>query len=139
MLKICIVGLGGRMGHALWECCRGLADAKVVCGIDKNRDSLPECVRDHGYDRHQHEAEECEHHLPFKEICGVPVLRHRLIGAGRIEHDQAKREQEQHNEKKTVIHQSSSPSDLLFNKSNNTCHSESFTTDQGAPLRSGLP
>ena len=41
MLKICIVGLGGRMGHALWECCRGLADAKVVCGIDKNRDSLP--------------------------------------------------------------------------------------------------
>lgn len=41
MLKIGIVGLGGRMGHALWDCCQGLADAKIVCGIDKSRDSLP--------------------------------------------------------------------------------------------------
>lgn len=24
MLKVGIVGLGGRMGHALWDCCLGL-------------------------------------------------------------------------------------------------------------------
>ncbi len=41
MLKVCLVGIGGRMGHALWECCLGLADAKVVCGIDRNTESLP--------------------------------------------------------------------------------------------------
>lgn len=35
MLKVGIVGLGGRMGHALWDCCLGLDGAKVVCGIDK--------------------------------------------------------------------------------------------------------
>ena len=36
MLKVGIVGLGGRMGHALWDCCLGLDGAKVVCGIDKS-------------------------------------------------------------------------------------------------------
>ena len=41
MLKVGIVGLGGRMGHALYECCLGLDGAKIVCGIDKNTDTLP--------------------------------------------------------------------------------------------------
>ena len=41
MLKVGIVGIGGRMGHALWDCCLGLDGAKVVCGIDKSTDSLP--------------------------------------------------------------------------------------------------
>ena len=41
MLKVGIVGLGGRMGHALWDCCLGLDGAKVVCGIDKSTDTLP--------------------------------------------------------------------------------------------------
>ena len=37
MLKVGIVGLGGRMGHALWDCCLGLDGAKVVCGIDNKK------------------------------------------------------------------------------------------------------
>lgn len=41
MLKVGIVGLGGRMGHALYECCLGLDGAKIVSGIDKNTDTLP--------------------------------------------------------------------------------------------------
>ena len=41
MLKVGIVGLGGRMGHALRDCCLGLDGAKVVCGIDKSTDTLP--------------------------------------------------------------------------------------------------
>ena len=41
MLKVGIVGIGGRMGHALWECCLGTDGAKVVCGIDKSTDTLP--------------------------------------------------------------------------------------------------
>ena len=41
MLKVGIVGIGGRMGHALWDCCLGLDGAKIVCGIDKSTDSLP--------------------------------------------------------------------------------------------------
>ena len=41
MLKVGIVGIGGRMGHALWDCCLGLDGVKVVCGIDKSTDSLP--------------------------------------------------------------------------------------------------
>ena len=30
MLKVGIVGLGGRMGHALYECCLGLDGAKTL-------------------------------------------------------------------------------------------------------------
>ena len=41
MLKVGIVGIGGRMGHALSDCCLGLHAAKVVCGIYKSTDSLP--------------------------------------------------------------------------------------------------
>ena len=41
MLKVGIVGISGRMGHALFECCQGLDGVKVVCGIDRNTDSLP--------------------------------------------------------------------------------------------------
>ncbi len=41
MLKVGIIGIGGRMGHALYECCLGLCDVKVVCGVDKNADNLP--------------------------------------------------------------------------------------------------
>src|SRR5574344_238238 len=41
MLKVGIIGIGGRMGHALWDCCLGLADAKVICCLDKSTDSLP--------------------------------------------------------------------------------------------------
>lgn len=41
MLRIGIVGLGGRMGHALWDCCQGMDGVKVVCGIDRNAETLP--------------------------------------------------------------------------------------------------
>ena len=41
MIKVCIVGIGGRMGHALWDCCLGTDGAKVVSCIDKNTDTLP--------------------------------------------------------------------------------------------------
>ena len=41
MLKIGIVGLCGRMGHALYECAQGNDGAKVVCGIDTNVTALP--------------------------------------------------------------------------------------------------
>ena len=41
MLKIGIVGLSGRMGHALYECAQGNDVAKVVCGIDSNTTSVP--------------------------------------------------------------------------------------------------
>ena len=41
MLKLGIVGIGGRMGHAIWDCCQGLDNLKVVCGIDRLADSLP--------------------------------------------------------------------------------------------------
>lgn len=41
MLKVGIIGIGGRMGHALYECGQGLCDVKVVCGVDKNTDNLP--------------------------------------------------------------------------------------------------
>ena len=41
MLKIGIVGIGGRMGHALWDCCQGMDGVKVVCGIDRMSDTLP--------------------------------------------------------------------------------------------------
>ena len=30
MLKVGIVGIGGRMGHALWDCCLGLDGAKII-------------------------------------------------------------------------------------------------------------
>lgn len=39
MLKLGIVGICGRMGHAILECCQGLEGVKVVCGIDKIDDS----------------------------------------------------------------------------------------------------
>lgn len=41
MLKIGIVGIGGRMGHAVWDCCQGMDGVKVVCGIDRSSDGLP--------------------------------------------------------------------------------------------------
>ena len=41
MLKLGIVGIGGRMGHAIWNCCQGLDGIKVVCGVDRLSDSLP--------------------------------------------------------------------------------------------------
>lgn len=41
MLKIGIVGISGRMGHALFECCQGMEGLKVVCGIDRNVQGLP--------------------------------------------------------------------------------------------------
>ena len=41
MLKIGIVGISGRMGHVLWDCCLGMDSLKVVCGIDRNTDGVP--------------------------------------------------------------------------------------------------
>ena len=41
MLKIGIVGIGGRMGHAVWDCCQGMDGVKVVCGIDRSSEGLP--------------------------------------------------------------------------------------------------
>ena len=41
MLKVGIVGISGRMGHVLWDCCLGMDSLKVVCGIDRNTDGVP--------------------------------------------------------------------------------------------------
>ena len=41
MLKVGIVGICGRMGHVLWDCCLGMDGLKVVCGVDRNTDGLP--------------------------------------------------------------------------------------------------
>ena len=41
MLKIGIVGIGGRMGHAVWDCCQGMDGVKVACGIDRSSEGLP--------------------------------------------------------------------------------------------------
>lgn len=41
MLKVCIVGISGRMGHAIFECCQGLEGIKVVSGIAKSDTPLP--------------------------------------------------------------------------------------------------
>lgn len=41
MLKIAIVGLSGRMGHILFDCCQGMDGVKLVCGIDRNLDGAP--------------------------------------------------------------------------------------------------
>lgn len=41
MLKIGIVGLCGRMGHALYECSLGNDGTKIVCGIDTNATAMP--------------------------------------------------------------------------------------------------
>lgn len=39
MLKVCIVGLSGRMGHVIFDCCQGMEGFKVVSGIAKKNDS----------------------------------------------------------------------------------------------------
>ena len=36
MLKVCIVGLSGRMGHVIFDCCQGMEGFKVISGISKN-------------------------------------------------------------------------------------------------------
>ncbi len=41
MLKVCIVGISGRMGHAIFDCCQGIDGFKVVSGISKNDTQLP--------------------------------------------------------------------------------------------------
>ena len=41
MLKVCIVGLSGRMGHVIFECCQGMDGVKVISGIAKNDTPLP--------------------------------------------------------------------------------------------------
>ncbi len=41
MLKIGIVGISGRMGHALYDCIVGMDSVKLVCGIDRNVSALP--------------------------------------------------------------------------------------------------
>lgn len=41
MLKLGIVGIGGRMGNAIFNCCEGMDGIKVVCGIDRMSTSLP--------------------------------------------------------------------------------------------------
>ncbi len=41
MLKIGIVGISGRMGHALYDCIVGMDGVKLICGIDRNQSSLP--------------------------------------------------------------------------------------------------
>lgn len=41
MLKVGVVGLCGRMGHAIYDCTVGLEGFKVVCGIDKDADNAP--------------------------------------------------------------------------------------------------
>ena len=58
--------------------------------------------------------------LPVEIVSSVACFRHRLVGAGRIEHDQAKREKKEHNEKKTVINQSSSSTQLIPDKNSDT-------------------
>ena len=41
MLKVCIVGISGRMGHAIFECCQGLEGYKVVSGISRSDSQIP--------------------------------------------------------------------------------------------------
>lgn len=41
MLKVCIVGISGRMGHAIFDCCQGVDGFKIVAGISKNDGPLP--------------------------------------------------------------------------------------------------
>ena len=41
MLKICVVGLSGRMGHVIFECCQGMEGCKIVSGVAKNDTPLP--------------------------------------------------------------------------------------------------
>ena len=41
MLKVCIVGLSGRMGHVIFDCCQGMEGFKVISGISKNDNPLP--------------------------------------------------------------------------------------------------
>ena len=41
MLKVGIVGISGRMGHAIYETCVGLEGVKVVLGIDRNTEGAP--------------------------------------------------------------------------------------------------
>ena len=41
MLKVCIVGLSGRMGHVLFECCQGMEGVKVISGIAEGGTPLP--------------------------------------------------------------------------------------------------
>ncbi len=41
MLKVCVVGLSGRMGHVVFECCQGMEGFKVISGIAKNDTPLP--------------------------------------------------------------------------------------------------
>ena len=41
MLKICVVGLSGRMGHSLFDCCQGLEGLKIVSGVAKNDTPMP--------------------------------------------------------------------------------------------------
>lgn len=41
MLNLGIVGIGGRMGHAMWDCCQGMNGIKIICGIDISINSLP--------------------------------------------------------------------------------------------------
>lgn len=41
MLNLGIVGIGGRMGHAMWDCCQGMNGIKIICGIDISVNSLP--------------------------------------------------------------------------------------------------
>ena len=40
MLKVGIVGLGGRMGHALWDCCLGLDTLTVFTDKENKRGYL---------------------------------------------------------------------------------------------------
>lgn len=41
MLKVCIVGLSGRMGHVVFDCIQGMEGFKVISGIAKNDTPLP--------------------------------------------------------------------------------------------------
>lgn len=41
MLKVCVVGLCGRMGHTIFDCTVGLEGIKIVCGIDRQIDNAP--------------------------------------------------------------------------------------------------
>lgn len=41
MLKVGIVGISGRMGHAVYDACLGLEGVKVVCGVDRSIDGAP--------------------------------------------------------------------------------------------------
>lgn len=41
MLKVCIVGISGRMGHAIFDCCQGVDGFKIISGISKNDGPLP--------------------------------------------------------------------------------------------------